>query len=62
MRESRWTGLTYYDLCKVVNDAYRGNTDIRIRTLAHNLGVSLDLVWKCLGFRDWFDFVETEDG
>ncbi len=24
-REFQWTGLTYDDLCKVVNDTYRGN-------------------------------------
>jgi len=58
-RESQWTGLTYDDLCKVVNDAYRENPDIRIRTLASDLGVPFDIVWECLGFRDWFDFVET---
>ena len=54
-------GLTYDDLCKLVNDAYRENPDIRIRTLAHDLGLSLDIVWECLGFRDGFDFVETGD-
>jgi hypothetical protein len=52
-------GLTYDDLCKLVNDTYRENPDIRIRTLADDLGVSLDVVWECLGFRDDFDFVET---
>jgi hypothetical protein len=26
---------------------------------AHDLGVPFDIVWECLGFRDWFDFVET---
>ena len=53
-------GLTYDDLCKLVNDAYRGNPDIRIWTLANDLGVPFDVVWECLGFRDWFDFVETD--
>ena len=51
--------MSYDDLCKLVNDAYRGNPDIRIRTLANDLGVPFDIVWECLGFRDWFDFVET---
>ena len=59
-RESRWTGLTYDDLCKVVNEAYRGNPEIRIRTLACDLGIPFDIVWECLGFRDWFDFVERD--
>ena len=60
-RESQWTTMSYDELSKVVNDAYRGNPDIRIRTLAHELGLSFDIVWECLGFRDWFDFVETVD-
>ena len=60
-RESRWTTMSYDALCKVVNDAYRGNPDTRIRTLAHNLAVPFDVVCECLGFRDWFDFEETED-
>ena len=60
-RESRWTGLTYDDLCKLVNDAYRENPDIRIRTLANELGIPFNVVWECLGFKDWFDCVETED-
>lgn len=44
--------MTYDELCKFVNDAYRENLDIRIRTRAHDLGVSFDIVWKCLGFRE----------
>ena len=54
-------GLTYDDLCKMVNDAYRENPDIRIRTLANELGIPFDVVWECLGFSDWFDFEDTED-
>ena len=23
------------------------------------LDIPFDIVWECLGFRDWFDFVET---
>ena len=52
--------MTYDELHKLVNDAYRGNPDIRIRTLAHNLGLPFNVVWECLGFSDWFEFVETE--
>ena len=51
--------MTYDELCKLVNDAYRGNPDICIRTLANDLDIPFDIVWECLGFRDWFDFVET---
>ena len=53
--------MSYDALCKVVNDAYRENPDIRIRTLANELGLSFDVVWECLGFRDYFDFEDTED-
>ena len=60
-RESRWTGVSYDELCKVVNDAYRGNPDIRIRILANQLGVPFNIVWECLVFRDYFDFEDTED-
>ena len=60
-RESRWTGLSYDDLCELVNDAYRDNPDIRIRTLANDLDIPFDVVWECLGFSDWFDFEDTED-
>ena len=52
-------GLTYDDLCKHVNDTYRENPDFRIRTLADDLGVPFEVIWECLGFRDWFDFGET---
>ena len=60
-RESRWTGLSYDELCKIVNDAYRDNSDIRIRTLAQELGVPFDIVWECLGFKDEMDWMDTED-
>ena len=53
--------MTYDELCKRVNDAYRENPDIRIRTLANELGIPFNVVWECLGFRDYFDFEDTED-
>ena len=58
-----WKRMTagYDETAKLVNDAYRGNPDIPIRTLAHDLGVPFDVVWECLGFRDWFDFGGTGD-
>ena len=60
-REYRWTGVSYDEICKVVNDAYWENSDIRIRTLANELGIPFNIVWECLGFRDWFEFYDTED-
>ena len=53
--------MSYDELSKVVNDAYRKNPDIRIRTLANELGIPFNVVWECLGFKDWFDFADTED-
>ena len=53
--------MTYDELCKRVNDAYRENPVIPIRTLANELGIPFDIVWECLGFKDWFDFEDTED-
>ena len=52
--------MSYDDLCKMVNDAYRENPDIRIRTLANDLGVPFDVVWECLGFRNEIEWMETE--
>ena len=60
-REYRWTSKSYDELSKVVNDAYRENPVIPIRTLANELGIPFNVVWECLGFKDWFDFGETED-
>jgi hypothetical protein len=51
--------MSYDELCKLVNDAYRENPDISIRKLANDLGVPFDVVWECLGFKDYLDFVET---
>ena len=59
-REYRWTSKSYDELSKVVNDAYRKNPDNRIRTLANELGIPFNVVWECLGFRDYFDFEDRE--
>ena len=42
-----------------MNDAYRENPDIPIRTLANDLGVPFNVVWECLGFKDEMDLMET---
>ena len=54
--------MTYDELHKLVNDAYRENPDIRIRTLALELGIPFDVVWECLGYKDWYEFYDTGDG
>ena len=48
----------YDDISKLVNDTYRDNPDIR--TVARDLVLPFDVVWECLGFKDYFDFEETE--
>ena len=60
-REYRWTTMSYDELCKVVNDAYRENPVIPIRTLAHELGVPFNVVWECLGFKDEMDWMDSQD-
>ena len=60
-REYRWTTMSYDELCKMVNDAYRENPDIRIRTLANDLDIPFDIVWEMIGLKDYFDFVETRE-
>ena len=53
----------YDELRKTVNDAYRNaideNPDISVREFANNIGVDFLVVWEILGFKDYFDFVET---
>ena len=53
--------MTYDELCKLENDTYRENPDIRIRTLANDLGIPFDIVWEMIGLKDYFDFVETRE-
>ena len=54
-------GLTYDDLFKLVNDAYRENPDIRIRTLANDLEIPFEVVWEMIGFKDYLDFVLNQE-
>ena len=49
---------TYDEISKQVRDTYKDNPDIRM--IAKDLGLPLDVVWECLGFKDYFDFEETE--
>jgi hypothetical protein len=60
-REYRWTTMSYDELSKVVNDAYRENLDIPIRSVVNDLEIPFNVVWECLGFKDWFDFEDMED-
>ena len=50
---------TYDDWSKTVNDSYRKTGDIR--ETVKETGLSFDEVWDMTGFKDWFDFVETDE-
>ena len=49
----------YDETAKLVNKSYAETGDIRETMRETRLPV--DVVWECLGFRDYFDFEETED-
>jgi hypothetical protein len=51
--------LEYDDLISVVNVSYLETNDIR-KTMK-DTGASFDEVFECLGFKDWFDWIETGD-
>ena len=50
---------TYGEWSKVVNETYKTTGDIR-ETMKET-GLSFDEVWDMTGFKDWFDFVETDE-
>jgi len=38
------------------------NPDIGIREFANSIGEDFAVVWEILGFKDYFDFYDTDDG
>jgi hypothetical protein len=48
----------YDELSKIVNEIYEENASIG-ETMKQT-GLPFDIVWDCLGFKDYFDFKETE--
>ena len=58
--------MGYDDLCKSVIEKYRiaeiENPDIGIREFANSIGEDFLVVWEILGFKDLFDFYDTDDG
>ena len=48
---------SYERICRVTNDMFGKTTDIR--TIARTLDMTLEEVWECIGFEDYFDFEET---
>jgi len=57
--------LGYDDLCKSVIEEYRiaesENPEFGIREFANSIGEDFAVVWEILGFKDWFDFYDTDD-
>ena len=57
--------MSYDDLCKSVIEKYRKaeseNPGIGIREFANSIGEDFLVVWEILGFKDWFDFYDTDE-
>ena len=51
--------MSYDELSKVVNESYAKTKDVR-KTVKET-GIPFDLVWDCLGFKDYFDFYDGEE-
>ena len=51
--------MTYDELSKVVNESYRNTGDIR--ETVRDTKVPFDVVWEMIGFKDWFEFYETDE-
>ena len=47
---------SYDELSRIVNECYKKNGDIRETMKETDL--PFDIVWDCLGFKDYFDFYE----
>ena len=58
--------MGYDELCKSVIEKYRiaeiENPDIGIREFANSIGEDFSVVWEILGFKDWYEFYDTDDG
>jgi len=50
--------LTYDELSRLVDKSYKKNESIR-QTM-RDTELPFDIVWDCLGFKDYFDFEETK--
>ena len=48
---------SYEQICNLTNDLFRDTPDIRM--IARTLNMTIQEVWECLGFSDWFEFYET---
>ena len=50
---------SYDKLCAKVNETYKRTDDVR-KTVKET-GIDFDVVWEILGFKDSFDFYDTEE-
>ena len=51
--------MTYDALSKTVNESYAKTNDIR-KTVKET-GIPFPLVWDMTGYKDYFDFAETDE-
>ena len=49
---------SYDELCAKVNESYKRTNDVR--ETVKETGIDFDVVWEMLGFKDYFDFYDTE--
>ena len=50
---------SYDELSAKVNKSYKRTNDVR--ETVKETGIDFDVVWEMLGFKDYFDFYETEE-
>ena len=58
--------MGYDDLCKSVIEEYRkseiDHPNIGITEFANSIGKDFSVVWEILGFKDWYEFYDMDDG
>ena len=42
-----------------MNESYKRTGDAR--STAKETGIDFDVVWEMVGYKDWFDFCETDE-
>ena len=56
--------MTYDELSEIVNKSYRETGDVR-KTVKEiqkiDRTITFNEVWDMTGFKDWFDFYETDE-
>lgn len=50
---------SYDDISRLVNHMFLETSDVRF--ISKSLQMDVEGVWECIGFKDYFDFEETEE-